>query len=147
MTKISINKITIYHKIDESPDISYLNSTIDENGKINSCRYTQEDLDKHPIRTRRYIKEDIKRLNNFCETWYSIGIYAEAEVLYPIGTQGDFRIEHLRSGGLWGIESDSEVSYFKEVEQEQLSELKEHLETFGIDTSNFDEVKISTKEK
>ena len=141
-TNIRIDRIKIRREIDESPDLSWLESSIDEYGKIHSCRYTQEELDKHPRRTRRYIKEDMKRLNSYGEDWYMIGIVAEAQISYPLNNNGDRRLEWLSSGGIWGVESDSDESYLKEMEEEQLSELKEHLETFGINTSNWNEIEI-----
>lgn len=65
--KPRINYIRIRWEVDEDPDISYLESTISEDGKtmISSCNYTQKELDEHPIRTRRYIKRDLQRLEKF----------------------------------------------------------------------------------
>lgn len=60
-----------------------------------------------------------------------MGCTAKAEVSYSVG-QGSRRSEWFTSGGLWGIESDSEQSYLSEVEQEQLNDLRSHLEQFGI---------------
>ncbi len=64
------------------------------------------------------------------------GVYAVAEVSYPIDHDSR-RIERFRSGGLWGIESGD---YFAKVEQEQIDDLKAHLERFNIDTSNWSEI-------
>ena len=66
-----------------------------------------------------------------------IGIRAKAEVSYSIGN-GNRRLEWLTSGGLWGIDGDADNEEIEEVEQMQLDELKEHLEVFNIDTSNFE---------
>ena len=41
-------------------------------------------------------------------------------------------VQDITSGGLWGIESDSESSYFDEVAKEEWSELKEELCTLGF---------------
>ena len=123
--KSKIDKIIIIHTPDDSPDLSYLESTI-ENGIINSCRYSQEELAKHPIRTKRYIKADMERLNNYGRTWNCIGIRAEADISYSIGN-GNYRIERLTSGGLYGIESDSDSDYIKSIEDEELADLKERL--------------------
>ena len=64
------------------------------------------------------------------------GICAVAEVSYSIGGNSR-RIERFQSGGLWGIESDSEQDYIEEVEQDELADLKEHLERFGVNTDNW----------
>ena len=38
----------------------------------------------------------------------------------------------ITSGGLWGIESDSEESYLRSVEQEELSDLRAQLYELGF---------------
>jgi hypothetical protein len=68
-----------------------------------------------------------------------IGIYAGAQVSYPIG-RGDRRLEWLKSGGLWGIESpvdEDGEKYCQEVENDALKDLEDHLKVFGVDVSNF----------
>ena len=82
-----------------------------------------------------------------------ICIFAEAEVSYPITIfrindqkyQEHRRMETLRSSGLWGIASDSRVDYQVSVEGEQLADLKKHLSVFGVDVSNFHEIKIQMR--
>ena len=62
-----------------------------------------------------------------------IGCYAVAEVSYPMnGVNGDRRLETLKSGGLWGIDSKSHEDYRAQVEREQLEDLAEHLKVFGV---------------
>jgi len=75
--------------------------------------------------------------------WCFIGIIAEAVVSYPIGGNGDRRLETLSSGGLWGIESDA-GDYLEEVAGQELDNLKEHLNQFGIDTAGFEEIEVET---
>ena len=70
------------------------------------------------------------------------GCIAEATVAYA---QKGFSVyvgrrEEFPSGGLWGIESDSNDEYRHEIEMEQLGDLKKHLEQFGVDTSDFYEI-------
>ena len=55
-----------------------------------------------------------------------IGVRACADI-----TIGDTR-QPIYSGGLWGIESDSEASYLKEVESEELASLRETLYELGF---------------
>lgn len=67
------------------------------------------------------------------------GCSAVALVSYPCSLQGGRRLERLTSGGLWGIELESpDDSYGTEIENEELADLKQHLEMFGIDVSGFD---------
>jgi hypothetical protein len=58
--------------------------------------------------------------------WYYIGIRAQAEIVI------DGTCQTITSGGLWGIESDSDESYLKKIEQEELSELRSILHTMGF---------------
>lgn len=74
-----------------------------------------------------YVLEDYRRceaLNN--SEWNYIGIIAKARV---VGSGGV--VQTLRSGGLWGIESDSGDDYIRQVEDEELTALAEILKGFG----------------
>jgi hypothetical protein len=81
---------------------------------------------------RKYAQQDYQRmrgLNN--DEWGFIGIKAVAKVAL-VDTGGMFLTQTIHSGGLWGIESDSEASYFDEVESEQLDELRSQLHAIGF---------------
>lgn len=85
-----------------------------------------------------YMMQDYQRMEAYNRgDWGMVGLWAEAAVSYLTGA-GGHRRETLRSGGLWGIESDSDKAYFAEVEQDELADLRRHLEAFGADTSDFD---------
>ncbi len=58
--------------------------------------------------------------------WCFLGIIAKAEIISPAGI-----IQTVRSGGLWGVESDSDKSYLNDVEKEELHSLRAELETMG----------------
>lgn len=128
---MKIESVKVNWIIDEYPDISYLESSIN-NGVIDSCRYTQKEYEENPEQVENWIRQDTQRLNNYGSHWAMYGCMAEAVVSYPISKQGDRRLETLTSGGLWGIESDSQESYKIEVAKEQLEELKDHLKRFNI---------------
>ena len=55
-----------------------------------------------------------------------IGISAEAEIVVNGVCQT------ITSGGLWGIESDSDQQYLSEVEQEEVDQLKAILQSLGF---------------
>ena len=59
--------------------------------------------------------------------WCYIGIRTEAQVQLD----GDLR-QIVISGGLWGIESDSDESYFADVEREELAVLRSQLQAIGF---------------
>lgn len=130
-----IDYIRVKWILDECPDTSYLETQLSEDGKtiLSSMRYTQEELNEHPIIIKGYIDQDMARLAKFNSgELCAYGCMAEAEVSYPINDKGYRRIEHFTSGGLWGIESDSDNSYREEVANDELEDLKEHLSKFNI---------------
>lgn len=47
-------------------------------------------------------------------------------------------VQRIRSPGLWGIESDSDKSYFQEVATEQLAELRGILAEMGFTAKQLD---------
>ena len=112
--KARIERIIIVRKIDDCPHDKL--QELEESG--------------HP--------EDKALIDSYNEDWVYIGIYAEAEVSYPINPMGHKRLEWLKSSGLWGIESNSDEEYLEDIEREQLDNLREHLEVFNIDVSNID---------
>ena len=82
-----------------------------------------------------YAKQDADRLTKFkSDDWWFEGCYAVAEILYE-SSPGCFRLDRLRSAGLWGIESDSGQDYRRSVEADELTDLSLHLEQFGISAS------------
>ena len=43
----------------------------------------------------------------------------------------------VTSGGIWGIESDSDEKYLQQIEKEQLENLKQHLKQFNVNVEDF----------
>lgn len=134
--KPTVRKITIRRRTDDSPDLSWLKDTQDETkwGK----GWTQENIKKIIKQygtaynaDKHYAMEDKKRLESYGESWYMIGIDAVAEIAVPTGFNTTIT-QHINSGGLWGIESDSGEEYIREVENEQVSELKSILKKMKI---------------
>jgi hypothetical protein len=78
------------------------------------------------------------RLQQYRDGQFSfVGVQAEAEVLIPAtehehSTKGHAIVQRITSGGLWGIESDSDAPYFVEIEKEQLDELAQQLYGLGF---------------
>lgn len=74
-----------------------------------------------------YIEQDYARAESLDRgEWGYIGIHAVAEITIH-GT-----IQKVRTGGLWGIESDSGADYLAQVGQEQLAELWPILAEMGF---------------
>lgn len=146
---IKVQKITIKHIIDESPDLSYLgefsntagNYAIEHNGERGTYPYfnadnveNMEDAQQNYDRMMQFEKGDV----------YCIGIKAIAEV-HTSENGNTWLINHIESGGLWGIESDSDAEYLREVEQDELHELRKTLKAFGLIDEAINAAKVETK--
>lgn len=76
---------------------------------------------------QEYGKQDFKRMEGLNNgDWSFVGIIAKAEIVTGLGT-----LQTIRSGGLWGIESDA-GPYIDEIGKEQIEELKEELIALGF---------------
>lgn len=98
--------------LDPDPDLSYLED---------ESRYRGVP----PEEARKYREQDRRRLETYGDLWNMIGIYAEAEV--------DVRgtLQRMRSGGLWGIESDSDKKHIESISKEEYDALKAILKDTG----------------
>ena len=101
----------------------------------NQYRYFNPSLnydDETRENTIKYVAQDYERMERLNRgDWCFTGIRAEAE--YSVGeSRGGYLCQELTSGGQWGIESDSDASYFAEVEQEELADLRKQLEGIGF---------------
>ncbi len=95
----------------------------------------------------QYGIQDWKRMKALDQyDWYYMGITAKAEVRYQERPGGVWRILRFTSYGLWGIESDSDAGYLQSIEDEQLADLQDQLQRFGVDLSNFDALAKIAKE-
>jgi hypothetical protein len=56
-----------------------------------------------------------------------VGVVAHATVQLR-----GYLTQQVRSGGLWGIESDSDGSYLAEVAKDELAELRKELHAMGF---------------
>jgi hypothetical protein len=102
-----------------NPSFNY----VDSNGKITEGHT--------PAEVRSYVKQDYERMESLnAGNWYYIGIRAKAEIILdPFGIA---TVQTISSGGLWGIESDSDASYITDVENDELSDLRHELHAIGF---------------
>ena len=124
-TKLSTRKprilsVRIERKVDESPDLSYF-------GEYSSETPSDHALDRAELGDQERGQHRYFEPSQHTSVSYMCGIIAKAEV---VSTAGITQV--LRSGGLWGVESDSSAEYLASVENEQLTELRAELESFGF---------------
>ncbi|MFA5137125.1 MAG: hypothetical protein WC489_07110 [Patescibacteria group bacterium] len=70
------------------------------------------------------------------ETWGLMGIHADAEIV--VNTV----LQRVTSGGLWGIDTDSDDSYLDMVEAEELDTLTVILKELGFAESEIGKVEV-----
>lgn len=103
-----------------------------------SCRYDSREYrffnpsDNYkgelPEDIQKYIRQDYARMESLARgDWQYIGIRAEA----IIETAANIS-QRITSGGLWGVESDSEASYLAEIQRDELAGLKTELIALGF---------------
>ncbi len=165
---MKIESIKIIHTIDEDPDFSHLGEYTDDLKPgviVRCCNEYYENLPDdfaysfhgsefqgfkplggdEPVGSkayREYGMQDFKRIEGYNNNdWFYICISAKATVSYSINNE-DLRFETLSSGGIWGVETDGGEDFIKEIETEELNDLKDHLKQFGIDVSNFDSIEV-----
>jgi hypothetical protein len=127
--------------VDDSPDMSWLGEysdtatseySIDREHSMARDEYQYFNPSANykgetPENMRKYVLRDYERMESLNRgDWCFMGVRAEAEIVL-----GGIR-QTIASGGLWGIESDSNKSYFTEIETEQLAELREQLHIVGF---------------
>lgn len=91
---------------------------------------------------KKQAKQDYERIMQFENgNVEMLGIKATAE-LRTSDNGRDWLINHISSGGLWGIESDSGEEYLRGVEDDQIAELRGVLNQLGAGNTTLDEIKI-----
>jgi hypothetical protein len=96
---------------------------------------------------QKYGKQDFERMESLNNgNWFFMGIETIAEV-HTSQDGKNWLINTLSSGGLWGIESDSDNSYIEEVNNEQINELKTVLKEYGFSTKEINKALKSIEHK
>ncbi len=116
-----VNSITIRIMVDEDPCLEHL-------------KQDYSDVDDYDERVK-YLEQDEQRLKDyFAGKWSMLGISADAEVYVPSIVElehNGFMIQHIVSGAVWGVESDSD-DCIEEYKKDQLIELEKYLKVFNI---------------
>lgn len=145
--KNTTQNLVINHIFDTDPDLSYLGAFSDTKGKFavkheSDSPRSYDWFNAENVENMKDAISNYKRMLQFSnDEIHCIGIEAEAKILIPEGNDPKFGIlQTIKSGGLYGIESDSAKSYLKEIEADQFSELKTVLEQLNCDLSNWEDL-------
>jgi hypothetical protein len=88
----------------------------------------------------KYSREDYLRMESLeSGKWYMLGVQAVCRLKISHDGGKSWLLQDIHSSGLWGIESDSDESFIKQVEYEQLEELKRLVITLGVPQEVADE--------
>jgi hypothetical protein len=127
-----IERVYIEVLPDEDPDVSYLTQAYEE-------------VADTPER-ERYVYADKLRLDAYRNgDWRMAGTRLVAEITMDREGHVDRPIE-LKSGGIWGIESDSGRDYFVETARNQDDDLRSQLEALRFSQEEIDHALSGTLE-
>lgn len=137
--KTRIESIKLIREIDSDPDLSYLGEYSNHESANSIDREARGDCGRHeyryftPAMTGEETgnpdspEQDYERAESYNRGgWCMVGVYAVAEVIVN-GT-----VQRIRSGGLYGIESDSDLGYFEDVARDELADLAATLADLGL---------------
>lgn len=145
-----LQEVRICVEQDESPDTSHL-GTYNSTGHLDPSRVVDRAARGDQARgTYRFfvaamsptetgnpdsVEQDYQRMEALnAGHWHYLGLWAEATVLVPFPKGNGFggTLQRIRSGGLWGIESDIDTAVLEDFARQELSDLRGQLEAFGI---------------
>jgi hypothetical protein len=146
-TKPLLVALEVRLEVDDDADTSFID-TYNETGHLDPSRVVDRQARGDRERgTYRYfvaamgpsetgnpesVEADYQRLEAFnAGSWHMVGIYAKATIATPNG-DGTATLQTLRSGGLWGIESDSDPAYLRSVAEEEVADFRVQLRALGI---------------
>lgn len=129
-----ILSVTVERYTDDCPDLSFIGEYSDKpaDGAIdreeNGDRLRGQYRYFNPGSDPEYARQDYERMEAYeRQEWCMVGVRAEARVILS-GTV----IQELTSSGIWGVESDSEDDYFRELAEQELDDLKDQLLAAGF---------------
>lgn len=147
-----IINVEIVTRYDDSPDTSYIGTYTDvaeEGAIVWATGEFCEDANEIPAPSREYrffvpyargekvqsqsyrayAQQDWERMRRLSAgEWCYVGIMAQAEITLANSNV----IQRITSGGVWGIESDTDGAYLEELASAELEELRGELESLGL---------------
>ena len=141
---VTLNGVKIVIEVDNNPDLSHLGVYSDDGSAPGSIdRQERGDMGHGEYRyfapaNPEYAEADYARYEAYNrDDWQMVGLWAEAELIVGPGPKAGLA-QTIRSGGLWGIESDSGRDFFEETAEEELARLRGQLRELGVPLDMFE---------
>ena len=148
-----IKQITIKHIPDYDADLSWLGKFSDEKGefavKHNGGHNTLPYFNAENVENMKQARQNYNQIMKYDSgDLYAIGIKAEAEV-YTSQDGKTWKIDHITSAGLWGIEmgNKGDNEDIKSIEEDELDDLKITLKEFGFTDKEINNAPVVTSDK
>jgi len=145
-----IDEICIRHIVDEYPDLTFLGEFSDTPGQFaihhsdNAGEFRYFNADN--VSNEAEARENYERMLQFNNGDICMkGIRAEAKIVTSfnlLDPSQSATMNRISSPGLWGIESDRNEEYVKEIEKEELNELRDILTLLGFTSEQIDNAPI-----
>lgn len=141
---LKVEKIVIEHRPDYDAPLDYLGHFGDVKGEFgiehkSDERNAYKFFNAENVENMKQARENYKRMMQFQNgEVLCYGIVAKAHILTSNDGGKTALKNTITSGGLWGIESDSDEEYFDEVNLGELNELKSVLYALGFDDEQID---------
>ncbi len=156
-----IRSVVVERILDENPYLDYLGKFSDEKGKFgvphrvnhdHAYSYFNADNVENMKQARQNYDQMMKYENGeLCD----YGVKATAEILTSFNDNakyadgkilaGNWLINKIQSGGLWGLSSDGSNADFDNEAENQLSELHDNLKEFGFSEQEISEAPVDYK--
>lgn len=145
-----IEKIEIKRIHDPHTDLSYLGEFSDTEGEFaiehHGERGTYKYFNADNVENMEQAKQNYERMMKYEHgDLADYGVRAEAEVHTSVDGGGNWLINNLTSGGIWGNPSDASESEFKSLENTELDELKKVLKAFGFSEDEIEKAPVIRK--
>lgn len=132
---MELQRIEFVSSVDDCPDLSWLGQYASHPDEFHIDREARGDAGRNEFRyfnysgcsDPEYLEQDYQRAeayNRGC--WHMLYLRCVADVLI------DGVVQQITSGGLSGVESDSDDSYFDEIRQDELHQLRGILSHMGF---------------
>jgi len=135
--ELRVERVERRISMDEISDAEWLRTqtVTDDDGQlhiVHSWRYGDGDVAKYgPERVSQWIMGDHRRLADFGRGWWFVHLEAVATVGVFAGDKRIGEVE-VRSLGIGGVESDASRDHYDDLAAEELSQLRDELQGYGL---------------